>query len=65
MFLYYVFIILQSKYELCQRKDCVSLSVVSNTLLPRGLKPDSFLCPCDFPGKNTGVDFHSLLQNMN
>ena len=32
---------------------------------PHGLKLDSFLCPWDFPGKNTGVDFHSLLQNMN
>ena len=27
-----------------------------------GLKPARHLCPCDFPGKNTGVGCHFLLQ---
>ena len=31
-------------------------------LWPRGLQPASILCPWDFPCKNTGVGFHSLLQ---
>ena len=29
-----------------------------------GCKPTSFLCPWDFPGKNTGVGCHSLLQGI-
>ena len=32
-------------------------SVVSDSLRPHWL-----LCPCNFPGKNTGVDCHFLLQ---
>ena len=38
---------------------CESCSVVSDTLQPCGL-----LCPWDSPGKNTGVDSHSLLQGI-
>ena len=30
-------------------------------LWPYGLKPTRLLCPWDFPGKNTGVDGHTLL----
>ena len=43
---------------------CVSCSVVSNSLRTHGLEPTRFLCPWDFPGKNTGVGFHSLLQGI-
>ena len=32
------------------------------TLWPYGLQPTRLLCPWDFPGKNTGVGCHSLLQ---
>ena len=33
------------------------------TLLPpHELKPTKFPCPWNFPGKNTGVDCHFLLQ---
>ena len=38
---------------------CESCSVMSDTLRPRGL-----LCPWDSPGKNAGVDSHSLLQGI-
>ena len=38
--------------------------VVSDSLRPHGLQPTSFLCPWDFPGKNTGVCCHSLLQGI-
>ena len=34
------------------------------TLQPRGLSPIRLLCPWDFPGKNTGVGCHSLLQEI-
>ena len=40
----------------------VSRSVVSDSLRPCGLQPARFLCPWNFPGKNTGVSSHSLLQ---
>ena len=33
-------------------------------LQPRGLWPTKFLCPWDFPGKNTGVGCHFLLQGI-
>ena len=33
-------------------------------LQPYGLQPARFLCPCDFPGKNTGMGCHSLLQEL-
>ena len=42
----------------------VSRSVVSNFLRPHGLQPTRLLCPWDSPGKNTGVDSHSLLQGV-
>ena len=34
------------------------------TLRSLGLQPARLLCPWDSPGKNTGVDCHSLLQNV-
>ena len=37
-------------------------SVVSNSLQPHGLQPTRLLRPWDFPGKNTGVGCHFLLQ---
>ena len=42
----------------------VSCSVVSKYLQPHGLKPARLLCPWSSPGKNTGVDCHSLLQQI-
>ena len=32
------------------------------TLRPHGLQLTRLLCPCDFPGKNTGVGCYVLLQ---
>ena len=31
---------------------------------PRGLQTVRLLCPWDFPGKNTGVGYHFLLQRI-
>ena len=41
---------------------CVSRSVMSDSLPPHGLEPARLLCLWNFPGKNTGVGSHSLLQ---
>ena len=43
---------------------CVSHSVLSNSMQPHGLQPARLLCSWGFPGKNTGVCSHSLLQGM-
>ena len=43
---------------------CVSRSVVPNSLRPHGLQPTRLLCPWDFPGKDTGVGCHFLLQGI-
>ena len=45
-------------------KVCVSHSVVLGSLQPHGLQPTRLLCPWDFPGKNTGVGCHFLLQGI-
>ena len=37
-------------------------SVVSRSLWPHGWQPSRHLCPWDFPGQNTEVGFHALLQ---
>ena len=44
---------------------CVySCSVVSNSLWPHGLQPARLLCPWNYPGKNTEVGSHFLLQGI-
>ena len=45
-------------------KERVSHSVVSDSLQPHGLQPARLLCPWNFPGKNTEVGCHSLLQGI-
>ena len=42
---------------------CV-LSLVYNSLRPPWTVPARLLCPCNFPGKNTGVNCHYLLQGI-
>ena len=41
-----------------------SRSVMSDSSWPHGLQPTRLLCPCDFPGKSTGVGCHYLLQQI-
>ena len=43
---------------------CQVAPVVSDSLLPYGLKPARLLCPWDSPGKNTGMGCHTLLQEI-
>ena len=45
-------------------EESVSRSVVSDSLQPHGLEPARLLSPWDFPGKNTGVGCHFLLQGI-
>ena len=42
----------------------VSRSVVPDSLPSHGLQPTRLLCPWDFPGKDTGVGCHFLLQGI-
>ena len=42
----------------------LSCSDVSDSLQPHGLQPARLLCPWDFPGKNTGMDCHFILQGI-
>ena len=39
-------------------------SVMSNSLQSHRLQPSRLLCPWDFPGKNSGVGCHFLLQGI-
>ena len=45
--------------------ECMlSHSIVFNPLQPHGMEPTRLICPWDFPGKNTGVGCHFLLQGI-
>ena len=48
----------------CFQKWKWSCSVLSDSLRPHGWQPKRLLCPWDFPGKNTGVGCHFLLQEI-
>jgi len=48
----------------CTRKWKWSRSVVPDSLQFHGLQPTRLLHPWDFPGKNTGVVCHCLLQEI-
>ena len=53
--------------DFCQNMFCCCCLVAKSclTLLwPPGLSPTRFLCPWDFPGTDTGVDSHFLLQGI-
>ena len=45
------------------KQVCVS-SAVSDSLWPHGLQPARVFCPWNFPGKNTGMGCHFLLQGI-
>ena len=44
--------------------ESVSCSVMSKSLCPCGLQQAISLCPWSYPGKNTRVGYHSLLQGI-
>ena len=43
---------------------CAGTQLCPTLLWPRGLQPTRFLCLWNFPGKNTGVGCHFLLQGI-
>ena len=51
-----------SPLKMLKWSESVSHSVVSNSLQPHELYPARLLCPWNFPGMNTGVGSHFLLQ---
>ena len=48
----------------CVRMHSCECSVVSDSLPVHGLWPTRLLCPWNFPGSNTGVGTHFLLQGI-
>ena len=46
------------------RSIVLNRSVVSDSLRSHGLQPARFLCPWNFPGKNTGTGCYFLLQGI-
>ena len=51
--------------HICAYAVCCLVSKSCQILLqPHGLLPTRILCPWDFPGKNSGVDCHFLLQGI-
>ena len=48
----------------CRNWPFFSDSIVSNSLWPQRLQPPRLRCSWDFPGKNTGVGCHCLLQGI-
>ena len=54
---------MEFKFSATQQSWRMNVCVLSLTLLPlHRLQPARFLHPWDFPGKNTGVGYHFLLQ---
>ena len=46
----------------CKPRPSIRFKSLSQLFRPHGLQPARLLCPWDFPGKNTGVGYHFLLQ---
>ena len=43
---------------------CLAVQSLSTVLQPHRWSPGRLLCPWDFPGKNTGVCYHFLFQEI-
>ena len=52
------------KIKLNSESESVSDLVMSDSLWPHELQPTNLLCPWNYPGKNTGVGCHVLLQGI-
>ena len=48
----------------CEQSTCSVPKSWPTLLWPQGLSPTRLLCPWDFPGRNTGVACHFLLQGI-
>ena len=54
----------RSNQSILKKSENESRSVLSNSLWPHEPYLTRLLCPWDFPGKNTGVGCHFLLQGI-
>ena len=61
-FFFHMFLWAKAFYKSCC--CCLAAKLCLTLLRPRGLQPSRLLCPWDFPGKNTGVGCHFLLQGI-
>ena len=59
----YISICLMKTYTQYRTQTC-ACSVVPDSLLPHGQGLPRLLCPWDFPGQNTRVGCHFLLQGI-
>ena len=66
MFVLKIFFFSLDPIRLSMYMCCVLVTQSCLTLDPMeyGMQPARLLCPGDFPGKNTGVDSHFLLQGI-
>ena len=62
--LFYFLLVICCFLSLSAFSVSVSRSVMPDSLRPHGLQPTRLLCPWDFPGKDTGVGCHFLLQGI-
>ena len=58
------YVIMKKVQDLNLPRECVSRSVVSNSLQFHELEPARLLCPWDSPSKNPGMGSHSLLHRI-
>ena len=62
---YYIYIYIYVHVCVCMCMCCVlSCSFMSDSLWSHELQATGLLCPWDFPGKNSGVGCHALLQGI-
>ena len=64
LFSFYLLISINQSTETVKERDVRVCSVVPDSFRPHGLQLTRLLCPWDFPGKNTGVGCHFLLQGI-
>ena len=61
---YNVYVCVCAHVHLCVHTCACTCSVMSDSLQSRGQWPRRLFCPWGFPGKNTGVSCHFLLQKI-
>ena len=64
LFLRCIHVVAWSLFPFIAAQVSVSRSVMPNALWPHAVQPTRLLHPGDFPGKDTGVGCHFLLQGI-
>ena len=62
----YMYIWMNDRFHLSAKLESkiTNACILSHSVMFKSLRPARFLWPWDFPGKNTGVDCHFLLQGI-